>query len=135
MSTRCTIHFTDGGSEGHSEAIIYRHSDGYPDCILPDLEDFFKAVEDQCGRDTRFNDPSYLASKYVVWLAGQFTRRFEQLPDGSYASVEHPETPLNFLSVGVVQSDPGDIEYRYRVQCPSSGRPTVTHEELGGDDN
>jgi hypothetical protein len=118
MSTRCTTHFVFGQEAGaHSEAIVYRHSDGYPDCMLPALAQFFEAVEQQT-KDTRFTDPSYLAAKFVVWLAGEFAY-------GHHA--------LDFLSVGVVTEDPDDIKYRYVVHCDQKdedGRPVVTVDEL-----
>ena len=44
MSTRCTLHFTD---DDGTQAICYRHSDGYPDSeagVLADLERFFSDV-------------------------------------------------------------------------------------------
>jgi hypothetical protein len=34
MSTRCTIKFSDG----LDEFFIYRHCDGFPDNVLPDIE-------------------------------------------------------------------------------------------------
>lgn len=114
MSTRCTIHFHDSG-EDEAAAIIYRHSDGYPEGILPDLDRFFAAVEEQT-RDTRFNDATYLAAKFVVWQAGVYTDGYHE--------------PLDFLSIGVVQDDPGDIEYRYHVRPNSGHRPTVDYEEV-----
>lgn len=103
MSTRCTTHFTqtfDGITT--TEAIIYRHTDGYPTAAAVDIFRFFHDVHSQTA-DTRFNDASYLAAKYVVWLANQF--RGNQL--------------LDFLSVGVCSEDPMDIEYRYTIDCSS----------------
>jgi len=100
MSTRSTTHFTNG----HEViAIIYRHSDGYPDGAGADLLRFIE----ETGKlsDSRHADPSYLSAKYVVFLAREFAR-------GS--------NPLDFCSVGVVSEDPGDIEYRYVVDCDKS---------------
>lgn len=112
MSTRSTTHFTYGeGSE--PVAIVYRHSDGYPSGAGIDIKKFLK----QCSRlnDSRFDDPSYLAAKYVVFLADMF---------------REPESMLEFLSVGVVREDPPDIEYRYVVNCgsldPANGFPRLT---------
>jgi hypothetical protein len=114
MSTRCNIHFTD--SRGGVEANIYRHSDGYPDGVLPDLDRFFAAVEAQTS-DTRFNDPSYLAAKFVVWQAGEYA---------------HGGQPLDFISLGIMGADAGDGEFVYTVTC-SDGyppkRPAVTYRE------
>lgn len=112
MSTRCNIHFTEHDA-GTVVANVYRHSDGYPEGVLPDLQQFFTDVEDQTS-DTRFDDPSYLAAKFVVWQAGQYARGGK---------------PLDFLSVGVSTADAGDGEYVYTVACSrpfSGGRPEVT---------
>lgn len=124
MSTRCSIHFTYPDST-EVQANVYRHSDGYPDGVLPDLEQFFADVEAQT-KDTRFSDPTYLAAKFVVWQAGKMAEigaryRFEGGND---------VRPLDFLSVGVQITDPGDIEYVYTVECGGSGRPKVTYREV-----
>lgn len=102
MSTRCNIHFADKWGD---VANIYRHTDGYPDGesgVLADLGRFFAAVEEQTAAtgDTRFDDPEYLAARFVVWQASQ-----NACPDG----------PLSFISVGVTCTDAGDAAYIYRV--------------------
>lgn len=117
MSTRCTINFcTD---DGELVAKIYRHCDGYPDGehgVPADLARFFADVQQQCSNDTRFNDPAYLAAKYVVWQAARNARS--------------AKAPLNFLSLGVTVSDPPDIAYTYQVTA-SHGHalPAVTFHE------
>ncbi len=113
MSTRCVINFTVGGD---IEAKIYRQCDGYPDAVLPDMAQFFSDVKNSVLRgDRRFDDPSYLAAKFVVWQTLQ------------YAETNHP---LSVTGVGVVAEDPGDIEYRYFVDCADALKtPTVRHEE------
>jgi hypothetical protein len=116
MSTRSTTHFIYG-NKSNPVAIIYRHSDGYPEVAGVDIHKFF----DECGKlnDSRFTDPSYLAAKYVVFLADIFNTKWNSVTGDS---------KLQFLSVGVMCSDPGDIEYRYVIDCKNliSGRPTVT---------
>ena len=115
MSTRCTIHFKRAPS-ARAMAIIYRHSDGYPDGnngVLSDLRRFFADVERQT-KDTRFNNPSYLAAKFVVWQAGE----------------NAIARPLDFLGVGVVATDPGDIEYRYIVTCANDAWPIIVVEKV-----
>jgi len=129
MSTRCTIHF-HSGIRKEPTAIIYRHSDGYPDAMLPDLEKFFADVRAQTD-DTRFGHSSYLAAKYVVWQADRY----------SYSqNWSLPDTPkikgnmLNFLSLGILMQDTRDIEYRYHIWCDSSWQsnenPSVTWEKV-----
>ena len=107
MSTRATIHFQETGA---TRAIIYRHSDGYPEGLGADLSLFFSELAASV-QDNRFDDPSYLAAKYVVWQADRY----------------HRDHPLNFLSLGVTLQDPTDIEYRYTVNCQLP-RPIVTIE-------
>ena len=109
MSTRATVHFQ---YNGETAAIVYRHSDGYPEGLGEDLKKFFKDVQNQTS-DTRFDDPSYLAAKFVVWQAAQYAR--------------DKAKPLEFLSVGVILEDPGDIRYRYLLEC-SGGVPKIKIE-------
>lgn len=113
MSTRCTIHFHARKGDDPI-AIIYRHCDGYPDGeagVPASLTRFFEVVREQTN-DTRFTDPSYLAAKYVVWQAGEYAFHYN-FTTGKKESAN----PLDFLSLGVVQRDPGDIAYRYHVYC------------------
>ena len=109
MSTRATVHFQ---RHGEDKAIVYRHSDGYPEGLGNDLQEFLT----ECGllSDNRFGDPSYLASKWVVADSARNVR-------GDHR--------LEFLGVGIVLADPGDIEYRYTVNC-NGARPTVTVQQV-----
>lgn len=124
MSTRATINFGyEGDSKKHVVAKIYHHSDGYPDGqhgILAKLQRFFTAVEEQTT-DTRFDDPSYLAAKFVVFVAAGNREISRQ-----YGGAKEGDCPLAFLGVGVLQENPSDIEYEYFVSCGrSQGRPEV----------
>lgn len=133
MSTRCVINFEDS----YGKAKIYRHSDGYPESavgVLADLDKFFAAVEDQTG-DTRFSDPSYLAAKFVVWQAGENAKigayHYDRDKNGELVRVEDEVKPLAFLGVGILDTNPGDIEFEYTVHCEGSdpfnpSRPNVT---------
>lgn len=118
MSTRCTINFCYGKEV---VAKIYRHCDGYPDGehgVLADLEKFFANVSMQCSEDmygTRFDDPSYLAAKFIVWQAGKNAQ-------------DRDTRPLAFGSLGVMKKNPGDIEYEYFVDCSGRDKPTVTYK-------
>ena len=113
MSTRCNIHFV--GYQGQLCANIYRHSDGYPDGkhgVPADLVKFFNELEDQT-QDRRYGDPEYLAAKFLVWQASQYSTEGK---------------PLEFLSVSPCITDHGDIEFVYTVNCDNlgaDGRPSV----------
>jgi len=100
MSTRACVHFCQD-EKSEADAIIYKHSDGYPDGLGKDLKNFLKEVQKNV-EDNRFNDAEYLAAKFVVWQAKQLSG------DNHY---------LDFLSLGIAQKDHSDIEYRYKVIC------------------
>jgi hypothetical protein len=130
MSTRANIHFNY--PSGQIAANIYRHGDGYPDDdygVLADLDRFFTEVEAQTD-DTRFNDPSYLAAKFVVWQAG---KNAKARGFASAAMKPGDGKLLNFLSVGIVMEDAGDSEFVYEVTATSGwgskDRPAVTYRE------
>lgn len=118
MSTRAVIDFT-GNLEVDPGAAVYNHWDGYPENILPLLDKFFDAVTEQTD-DTRFDDPSMLAARFVVYLAGTYT--------------DDSSKPLDFLSVRLEASgvDVGQ-EYSYRVLCDSWNKPSIymLHPVLG----
>jgi len=113
MSTRCTINFFYNRPTSRPVAKIYRHCDGYPEGthgVIADLARFFAAVTAQCGGDTRFSDPSYLAAKFVVWQASQNA---------------DAELPLKFISLGVCREDAMDLEYNYAVCCSNDNLCTL----------
>lgn len=55
MSTRCQIQFRSGGTR----RTVYRHSDGYPAAVLPDLREFLA----WCTR----RDPEYATANFIYW--------------------------------------------------------------------
>ena len=111
MSTRATVHFQ---YKGITEAIVYRHSDGYPEGLGTDLETFFKEVSENL-KDTRFDTPTYLAAKFVVWDSAHYLQETH---------------PLSFRGVGIVMEDPSDIEFRYLVKCSDGSTPKIVVEKV-----
>ena len=123
MSTRAHVSFEyeNGIDKKHLEraALIYCHFDGYPEGphgLGYRIQEFFKEVKKQTS-DTRFKDPSYLAARFVVFLAKQYIQELDK--------------PLSFLGVGVCMKEQSDIDYLYRINCskldPKTGFPEVTH--------
>ena len=100
--TNASIHFCE--NDGTSEAIIYVHGDGYPEGAGKDLETFLKEVQKHVP-DNRFHCPHYLAAKFVVWQAKQIRKDNKS---NHY---------LDFLSLGIMPQDAGDISYRYKIIC------------------
>jgi len=118
VATRSTTQFCSGGEP---VALVYKHWDGYPEEMARVFARFFAAVEAQAA-DTRYGDPSYLAARWVVFLAGEYAKK---------------GGPLDFISVGVLLADPGDIDYRYVVECNErdslSERPRVRVQTVTGE--
>ena len=116
MSTPCTVTFERSGGR------IYKHWDGYPEEMLPLLKRFLDTVEAET-KDTRFSDASYLAAKFVVFLANEYRR------EGA--------AQMDFLSVGILPSEgefgAGDFgeHFSYHVDCEllnrKTGRPTIRY--------
>lgn len=147
MSTRCTVHF-------HSEytdkpIIIYKHHDGYPfvedegtQCgMLPTLEAFFSELEETHGHAIGGMDADGLATYFMVWLADWMSRTDTATYDRDTGDYDESKAKLlQFHSVQIMTSDPGDIQYRYHVRpLPPQGysqrdnpeyrRPNVTYDE------
>jgi len=106
MSTRCQIRFVDNGTELNPRAdavTIYRHSDGYPECIIPELMRFLKWYRGSTNIQTM--DIEYLSANLIyVWK-----KDYEQY--GNEAEKR---------GFGICPSDPGhihgDTEYMYIIQ-------------------
>jgi hypothetical protein len=111
MSTRCNIHFTEGGF--FIVANIYRGIDGGPSSVLKDLNEYFQDLMFYLG-EPRFNEPELLAARYLVWQAELFSKG----------------KGFNFLSLGICSEDHEDIEYIYTVACFEDKLPAISYEEV-----
>jgi len=114
MSTRATIHFEQ--TYGNPEAIVYRHFDGYPEGLGNALEEFLDESQ-MSDRDPMFDQPKYLAARWVAWdiLRDHLT---------IYESTD----------TGIVLHDPPDIVYRYHMICRDEGQPEIVTEIYGDGD-
>ncbi len=132
MSTRAVVNFYDTyNGKPHLRAKVYRHSDGYPEGLGKDLKEFLALLK-KTVKDTRFGDASYLAAKWVVHDSERGNYRYETRGD-KYERVQN-ESRLDFLGVGIIMEDPGDIDYSYDVICDSSINknvmPKIKHKEV-----
>ena len=125
MPTRSCVHFRINNK---TQAIIYVHDDGYPEHMEPELLEFLNEVDNDL-KDKRFNDPTYLAAKYLVWKAQKYIEQANEIIRKLKFrnGISHP---LDFLGVGVCLKDPGDIEYRYFVDCDNEDKPKITYEYM-----
>lgn len=103
MSTRCNIVISDQ----YSKIILYRHSDGYPDCVGVDLKDFVKGYTDGSMRDD--------AMQSAGWL---IIRGHVEYADGNPTLKPNPKDRFGGWKVGAYEPTSnihGDIEYLYEI--------------------
>lgn len=119
MSTRCQIGFYEEEEKDLSkfEALLYRHSDGYPDteygvvaAVLPFLKWWAN------GRGV--HDFEYCAARLLQYLCNEYDGRTASYRNEAN-SVFAPETPEEFtgtLGHGISKHFHGDIEYLYAIR-------------------
>ncbi len=106
MATRCQIAFYTGENKDlqQFDALIYRHWDGYPSGVLPDLLPVLQDFHQHRGLD----DVEYAAA----WLVAQWKK--------------------DYLNIGISKWFHGDIEYLYAVY--PDGKVDVHKVEGWGED-
>ncbi|MBA7561172.1 hypothetical protein ES695_16280 [Candidatus Atribacteria bacterium 1244-E10-H5-B2] len=125
MSTRCQIEFSsiweNDKKEKQTESIlVYRHSNGYPEGVIPDLKSFLKWL----GR--RIEDVEYTAANFIYWSKRNYEERIynTEYGGGKYKNGKNKKwsVPQDFNSVllmgfGICEKDDfhGDIQYFYNV--------------------
>ena len=116
MSTRCQIHVNN------SNVLLYRHQDGYPEGVLPDILPTIKRFIGIRGFDVE-----YLPARLIVALVEAQNKVYQGLidrykEDGRPQSyITDAEESRDTLSIGVTAFDngeglAGDIEYLYVVE-------------------
>ena len=122
MSTRSQILFING----RSKVLVYRHSDGYPSGVIPDLIEFLRWNR---GRNS---DLEYTIANYFYFFkraTEEYAMKRTKLVKGEYKDVKRKGSPLDikdkhdlglqFVQAGhglcVDNTIHGDIEYFYKV--------------------
>ena len=111
MSTRCNIAFYDKKPEKLEkfEVLLYRHSDGYPKGVLPEIMPFLKGFKKKRG----LNDIEYVSARLLQHLCNEY--------DGIMKPLElkngHNEKLIftGILGYGICNQFHGDIEYLYVI--------------------
>ena len=124
MSTRCQIEFvckSEYKKKKNNESIlVYRHSDGYPEGVIPDLKKFLKWI----GR--RIEDIEYTAANFIYWSKRLHEEFYYHEKYGGGIDKKGQElkwsVPQDFNSTlligfGICEKDGfhGDIAYFYNV--------------------
>ena len=108
MSTRCQIGIYENDTRlNKPEVLLYRHSDGYPDGVLPEMMPFLRWFKKGRGMDVE-----YLGARLLQWLCNKY--------DGyGIANNFSPEIydagMTGVLGYGICKELHGDIEFYYAV--------------------
>ncbi len=96
MSTRCQIGIYNNKEVNNHDfvALLYRHTDGYPDGILPDIKPFLKEFDIERGCE----DTEYLAARLLQYLCNK-----------------HDLHKKDFIGLGICNDFHEDIEYFYKI--------------------
>ena len=122
MSTRSTLRWLD--RDGNVVAQIYRHSDGYPSIVIPDLAEFFKW-------DTRANVPEYSAANFIYYMKMTMKELDEKIR--AELGYKRPIETLEHLGYGIQNPNDGindDVQYLYEIQyvyTPGKGKDVLDY--------
>jgi len=126
MSTRCQIEFMnistreekEGPEKGKLVKVIrrrtvYRHSDGYPESVIPDLKEFLKWNE---GRNF---DLEYQAANFIYFSKKKMEKQIEEDLQIVWGTTNVPEMKRRMILTGhgICNNDEfhSDIFYYYEV--------------------
>jgi hypothetical protein len=94
------------------EALIYRHSDGYPDAVLPDIIPFLKWWKSKRG----ITDLEYCSARLLQYLCNEYdnhSKEFEKKIGKTALSNDGDYTGI--YGHGICKAFHGDIEYYYAI--------------------
>lgn len=110
MSTRAHVAFYEEEEQPlrNWNALVYKHSDGYMEGVLPTLTEFCKKFNDHRG----MKDAEYASARYVQALCNEHDGITKDIKE-RFGSKETFE--FGTLGVGIAKQFHGDIEFFYAV--------------------
>ena len=126
MSTRCQIAFYDDEDEkdlSKFNALIYRHSDGYPEGengVLHDILPFLKWFKKERGLE----DMEYTSARLLQWLCNVYDKETKD-----YEEEKGEAGYTGILGHGISKDFHWDIAYLYAIYCDR-----IDIYEIGGVD-
>ena len=133
MSTRCQIEFMNISTKEEKEGpgkgklvrvikrrTVYRHSDGYPESVIPDLKEFLKWNE---GRNF---DLEYQAANFIYWSKKEMEKQIERDLEmaGGISNIPEMKRRMILTGHGICNNDEfhPDIFYYYEVISDSESK-------------
>lgn len=133
MSTRAQIGFYEKPEDKveNFEALLYRHSDGYPSGVLPEIMPFLAFFKKARG----LNDTEYLSGRLLQYLCNLYDgHSIQWAKESKFGNKEEIALTKQFtgtLGNGISKSFHWDIEYLY---CISPEGVKVYDVSFGSDD-
>jgi len=138
MSTRSQTEFVIIDGVDVEKRTVYRHSDGYPEAMIPDLFNFIR------WNQGRMHNPEYTAANWIYWnkrrdedeyLNSDSIKKSERRDHDirwSGPEVERDHNSIVKLGYGVCNNDEyhGDIAYLYKVVFTYDNRECPLHIEV-----
>jgi hypothetical protein len=125
VSTRCQIGFyqQDNNDLLKPDALLYRHSDGYPGTVsgskygvLPDVVPFLRLFHKRRGLD----DTEYAAAWTLHHLIECHVQHIKEYrAKTASGKAYYPEDGRDCIDFGVCQDFHGDLEFYYAVRGPT----------------
>lgn len=113
MSTRSQIGFYNKKEDSNKkfEALIYRHSDGYPSAVLPDIIPFLKWWKTVRG----ISDLEYVSARLLQYLCNEYDKASKAFEKEFGKTLNKNDDYTGTLGHGICKGFHGDIEYFYKV--------------------
>ena len=117
MSTRCQIGVYDEPIKSNKDlenhiALIYRHSDGYPEGdsgVIADLLPFLKWFENERGFDVE-----YIAARLLQYMCNKYDDHGKEWDKKAGREIDE-KALTGLLGHGICNALHGDIEYFYAI--------------------
>lgn len=139
MSTRSQIEFKTifkdekTKKEFVERRTIYKHSDGYPEGVIPDLKDFLK------WNNGRNDDVEYTTANFIYWSKRKHEEEYfninwrtKKIENKNLKWSDNQPTNCSTLHIGfgICENDGfhGDIEYFYEVVYKDKKIEILTYE-------
>ena len=133
MSTRCQIEFMNISTREEKEGpekgklikvikrrTVYRHSDGYPEGVIPDLKEFL-----EWDKERNF-DIEYQAANFIYWSKKKMEKQIERDLKMAWGTTKVPEMKKRMILTGhgICNNDEfhKDIAFYYEVISDSESK-------------
>lgn len=127
MSTRCQIAFYEDKKQKDLrkfDALIYRHSDGYPGNIDKGKKKEYGVLTDIIPfliwfkKKGRLDDMEYTSARLLQYLCNEYDKGMEEIEKGVSKSLRKKKVKLIFTGIlghGISKDFHGDIDYLYAI--------------------